>query len=99
MGYRRVFIIRKDLCLSAGKLAAMIGHCAEAYWTRRIRNNIINSNLNLNNPNMLKISFYLEKDIIENYINGSFVKTICQAKSRPYPIVLLHKKTDSNLVI
>ena len=33
---RRLFIIRKDLHLSAGKLAAMVGHCAEAYWTRLI---------------------------------------------------------------
>lgn len=29
---RRLFIIRKDLHLSAGKLAAMVSHCAEAYW-------------------------------------------------------------------
>ena len=35
---RRLFIIRKDLHLSAGKLAAMVGHCAEAYWTNLIRN-------------------------------------------------------------
>ena len=37
MGYRRLFIIRKDLHLSAGKLAAMVGHCAEAYWTNMVR--------------------------------------------------------------
>lgn len=30
---RRVFVIRKDLHLKPGKLAAMIGHCAEAYFT------------------------------------------------------------------
>ena len=36
MGMRRLFIIRKDLYLSAGKLAAMVGHCAEAYWTNFI---------------------------------------------------------------
>ena len=35
---RRLFIIRKDLHLSAGKLAAMVGHCAEAYWTNLIKN-------------------------------------------------------------
>ena len=32
MGYRRLFIMRKDLNMSAGKLAAQVGHCAEAYW-------------------------------------------------------------------
>lgn len=29
---RRLFIIRKDLQLHPGKLAAMVGHCAEGYW-------------------------------------------------------------------
>lgn len=36
---RRLFIIRKDLHLTAGKLAAMVGHCAEAYWMNLIANN------------------------------------------------------------
>lgn len=34
---RRLFIIRKDLGLSPGKLAAMVAHCAEAYWLRMIQ--------------------------------------------------------------
>ena len=34
---RRVFIIRKDLHLKPGKLAAMIGHCAEAYFTNMLK--------------------------------------------------------------
>lgn len=34
---RRVFIIRKDLHLKPGKLAAMISHCAEAYWTNLMK--------------------------------------------------------------
>lgn len=34
---RRLFIIRKDLNLSPGKLAAMVGHCAEGYWTTLLK--------------------------------------------------------------
>lgn len=34
---RRVFIIRKDLHLKPGKLAAMVSHCAEAYWTSLLK--------------------------------------------------------------
>ena len=37
MSMRRVFVIRKDLHLKPGKLAAMIGHCCEAYWTRLLK--------------------------------------------------------------
>ena len=43
MSMRRLFIIRKDLHLSSGKLAAMIAHCAEGYWIRLIENNISNA--------------------------------------------------------
>ena len=38
---RRLFIIRKDLHLSAGKLAAMVGHCCEAYWTNFLKAGVI----------------------------------------------------------
>ena len=34
---RRLFIIRKDLNLKPGKLAAMVGHCAEAFWTNILK--------------------------------------------------------------
>ena len=34
---RRLFIIRKDLHLKPGKLAAMVGHCCEAYWTNLMK--------------------------------------------------------------
>ena len=80
MGYRRVFIIRKDLHLSPGKLAAMCSHCSEAYWTRMIRNNIVGEVLDKNVYRTECID--IDKGIFEGYINGSFVKTICQAKNR-----------------
>lgn len=38
MGYRRLFIMRKDLNMSPGKLAAQVGHCAEAYWLHIFQN-------------------------------------------------------------
>lgn len=41
---RRLFIIRKDLHLSAGKLAAMVGHCAEGYWLNLFKQSYIKDN-------------------------------------------------------
>ena len=35
-----LFIIRKDLHLTPGKLGAMIAHCAEGYWIRLIERSI-----------------------------------------------------------
>ena len=76
---RRLFIIRKDLHLTAGKLAAMVGHCAEAYWTRLISNNIVGEVIDKNKYRTECIE--IDKDIYEQYINGIFTKTICEARN------------------
>ena len=73
---RRLFIIRKDLHLSAGKLAAMVGHCAEAYWTHLLRESNMKEE---NDVNIITIQIPVE--IMKEYVNGSFIKTICQAKN------------------
>ena len=41
---RRLFIIRKDLNLSPGKLSAMLMHCAEAYWTNMMKSSKVTDN-------------------------------------------------------
>ena len=75
MAMRRLFIIRKDLHLSSGKLAAMIAHCAEGYWIRLIENNISEVD---DKPH---VSFDLDKDIYDGYLCGRITKTICEAKN------------------
>ena len=76
---RRLFIIRKDLHLSAGKMAAMVGHCAEAYWTNLIRNKL---DFELKgSQDIIYTTIALDKNIYDNYINDKFVKTICEAKN------------------
>ena len=77
---RRLFIIRKDLHLSSGKLAAMVDHCAEAYWTNQIRNSIIETK-NYEEYNEDVVQFEIDSNIMREYICGAFVKTICQAKN------------------
>ena len=79
MGYRRVFIIRKDLHLSSGKLAAMVAHCAEAYWTRNLKEV---SRKYYEDHSECKCEMTVSGDIMDCYIKDSFVKTICQAKNR-----------------
>lgn len=41
MGYRRLFIMRRNLNMNPGKLAAQVGHCAEAFWTGEITGSYI----------------------------------------------------------
>jgi peptidyl-tRNA hydrolase len=78
---RRLFIIRKDLHLSPGKLAAMIAHCAEGFWTRLIQHNL--ETISGPEGNMYRLnSVFLDTDIVEQYICGIFTKTICEAKNK-----------------
>lgn len=84
---RRLFIMRKDLNMSAGKLAAQVGHCAEAYWTTLLRKG---TDANTNDDYYYAVRTFIEKKTYNEYINGSFVKTICEARNKNH---LLRAKT------
>ena len=75
---RRVFVIRKDLNLPAGKLAAMIGHCAESYWTNLIKKYISPQKKENELGQQLCYVCQLELpiDIVDEYLFGIFTKTI-----------------------
>lgn len=80
MGYRRLFIMRKDLHMSPGKLAAQVAHCAEAYWTHKIRGSA--EQIQDSRNGFYKYGGSIERDEYEQYIAGAFVKTVCEARNR-----------------
>lgn len=82
---RRLFIVRKDLHMTTGKISAQLMHCAEAYWTRLIRENAVKTDLvDLNDMDSYgyECRFTINKTVFEEYINGRFTKTVCQAKNK-----------------
>ena len=82
MEYRRLFIMRKDLHMGAGKLAAQVGHCCEAYWTNLIRKYQFETLRYDKTTNEVTLpNFKIDKDILHNYVFDKFVKTICSAKN------------------
>lgn len=85
MNYRRLFIMRKDLQMSPGKLAAQVSHCAEAYWTNKIRKNSFREN-----DLYVYSTIQLDREEYDKYINNSFIKTICEARNKNH---LLKAKT------
>lgn len=75
---RRLFIIRKDLHLKPGKLSAMIGHCCEAYWTNQMK---LGSIVFSEDGNTVYSTVSMPKSVWNDYVNGIFTKTICEAKN------------------
>ena len=82
---RRVFIIRKDLNLKPGKLAAMVSHCAEAYWTNLLKRNFKQANedgLFEAFDGCYRFPVEVDSDIWDEYVNSIFTKTICECKNK-----------------
>lgn len=80
---RRLFIMRKDLQMSPGKLAAQVGHCAEVYWLNQMnRTGVFH--------HQVQMFAHIDEDVYEDYIHGNIVKTICEAKNKNH---LLKAKT------
>lgn len=75
---KQVIIARKDLGMSAGKLAAQVSHGSMAFLTNIIKNHTFNSPY----QTIMSWSTPEEIDIYENWINGSFTKVICEAKNK-----------------
>ena len=75
---RRLFIVRKDLNMSPGKLAAQIGHCAEYYWLG-IMTEYMSFQERTNDYILTDLT--IPRDIVERYMEGSVTKTILRAKN------------------
>ena len=73
---RQLIIARKDLNMSAGKLAAQVAHASFAFISNQIRNRpaipIIDG---------YNVTILIDKDIYEQWFCGVFTKTVCEAKN------------------
>lgn len=74
---KQLIIARKDLNMSAGKLAAQVSHASMAFISYKIKDGG-----SIATEVCYEIDFYLDADIYENWFNGSFTKVICEAKNR-----------------
>lgn len=74
---RQVIIARKDLKMSAGKLAAQVAHASMAYFTKRMT--VIQGDWTTTD---VEVSFVTTFDIWKDWLNGTFTKTVCEAKNK-----------------
>jgi PTH2 family peptidyl-tRNA hydrolase len=87
--YKQIIIARKDLNLSPGKLAAQVAHGSIAFLTKMIKDNVIGEVFgdpiteNMEPKNLYAIdSFYIDKGLYKDWIDGIFTKTVLEAKNK-----------------
>lgn len=81
---RQLIIARKDLQMSPGKLAAQCCHASLAFLTSKLREegNAVRSFDNVTGEEKYVSFFAFPKDVFEEWINGQFTKTVCEARNR-----------------
>ena len=71
--YKQIIIVRKDLNMSHGKMAAQVAHASMSFLSWFIRNNADSDG---------HIDAWFDKGILDNWINGIYTKVVLQAKNR-----------------
>ena len=79
--YKQIIIARKDLKMSVGKICAQVSHSSMAFLS-----NFIKENTDIDGH----IDAWINKDILDNWINGIFTKVTLQARNKNH---LLKAKT------
>lgn len=79
--YKQIIIARKDLKMSVGKICAQVSHASMAFLS-----NFIKENADIDGH----IDAWIDKDILDNWINGIFTKVTLQARNKNH---LLKAKT------
>ena len=90
--FRRLFIFRKDLHMSTGKLLAQLGHCAESYWTKGLVRRA------KYDGDTYRCQMNILADMFEGYVAGSFVKTVCEARSKNHLLKAKTMAEEMNLI-
>lgn len=80
---RQLIIARKDLNMSAGKLAAQVSHASMAFLTAPLRDAKDDKDKikKIENKGYV-VEVEVDAETYENWICGTFTKTICEAKNR-----------------
>lgn len=79
--YRQIVIARKDLNMSHGKLSSQVSHGSQAFLTNMIRENACMWTTS-NDETYYSAELTFDKDLFENWLNGSFTKVVLAAKNK-----------------
>ena len=93
--YKQIIIARKDLQMSPGKLAAQVSHASIAFLTTMIKEESERMYNAIEKVTVYYLETHFNKDLYEQWINGSFTKVVLEAKNKNN---LLKAQTMANLL-
>ena len=83
--YKQIIIARKDLNMSAGKLAAQVSHASMAFLTNTIRRDWSMNTTYFKGDEYktyYSVELTFDKDLFEQWIDGEFTKCVLKAKNK-----------------
>lgn len=92
MNYKQVIVMRKDLGMRKGKIAAQAAHaCLKVFFDQHSVDDVIL-------PNYKKVSFNIRNDIYNEWISKIFTKVCVSVKSEEELLDIYNKAHKSNLL-
>lgn len=90
---RQIIIVKKDLNMSPGKLAAQVSHASMAFITNKIRRTARYM------PTMRRYEskIIFDADVFDEWIDGTFTKTVCEAKNKNQLMKVINMAEDLGL--
>ena len=81
---RQLIIVRKDLHMSPGKLAAQVSHASNAFLTDMLRRGETEELFSPDaaEPEEVRITVSVPPDIYRDWLHGNVTKTVCEAHNR-----------------
>ena len=80
--YKQLIIARKDLNMSAGKLAAQVSHASMAFLANILKENLSFVRVDSEKNPHCYLEIEIDSNIYDEWLNGSFTKIVCQAKNK-----------------
>lgn len=82
--YKQIIIVRRDLNMSPGKLAAQVSHASMAFLTNPIRQNAVTqlNGCGFGANKCYTATLYFNPDMYEQWIEGSFTKIVLGARNK-----------------
>ena len=97
---KQLIIARKDLNMSAGKLAAQVSHASMMFLSKQIRKFKTRNVIYTNQPiyeSSYNVIINIPASVKEDWFDGSFTKIVCEARNKNHLLKAAEKAEELGL--